>query len=106
MEVAPLFYNDAVSGIGPDTALPFCIPTQEPTSVDSLSVTGSRVRFAGKLSSPAPVETSYTRHPFRVCCCARHHPLAHTRRLHCLAQPTVRPEGRSPTWGTLPDCGF
>ena len=36
------------------------------------------------------IETSNTRRPFRVCMYARHHPLARTRPLDCLAQVAFR----------------
>ena len=50
----------------------------------------------GRVESDAPpardlIETGSSRHSFRVCTCARHHPSARTRRSNCLAGTTPRP---------------
>lgn len=54
----------------------------------------------GRVESDAPpardfIETGYSRHSFRVCTRARHHPLARTRRSNCLAGTTPRPRRTS-----------
>lgn len=67
---------------------------------------------AGRWSLNPPahhiVVTDLSRHPFRVCCCARHHPLTRTRHSNCLAgvTPCLRLESRrrlgpGPAWSYL-----
>ena len=74
------------------------VPRPAPRNVVLCRSSSGQVEF-GSTRPPRRCDRS-SRHPFRVCSCARHHPLTRTRPFNCLAEETPCPRRSSRRlWG-------